>query len=50
MPIYIKSIGKVYFLYLTKYKYTNVCFLIDTSVSNSNRFPKILILYMGFDD
>jgi hypothetical protein len=48
MPMYIKSIGKVYFLFLTKYNYVNVCFLIDTSVAEENKYPKIELIYMGF--
>lgn len=50
MPVYLKSIGNMYYLFLTKYNYTNVCFLVDTKVAENNRFPKIELLYLGFDD
>ena len=48
MPLYIKSIGKTYFLFLTKSNYVNVCFLIDTTVAEDNRYPKIELIYLGF--
>jgi hypothetical protein len=51
MPIYLKSgSAKNYYIFLTKYNYTNVCFLIDTTVNEGNRFPKIELIYLGFND
>lgn len=50
MPIYIKSVGNMYYLYLTKYNYSNVCFLIDTKIQNDNKYPKIVVIYLGFKD
>lgn len=48
MPLYIKSIGNMYYLFLTKYNYNNICFLIDTKIAQDNNYPRIIMIYLGF--
>ena len=48
--ISVKSIGSLYYLFLTKIDNKNYCFFIDKKIKDGHEYPRILSVLYRFDD